>query len=345
MENKKVQYMYLSILNIVAGICVIFMHCNGIVHSYQNSRAWTEAMFVETIAYWAVPVFFMNSGATLLEYRKRYSTKIFIKKRLLKTGIPFLAWSLINLIWKVACGRIQWKWSLLYLIDLIINCKIENVYWFFIPLFSIYLSIPIISILVEEQYQNVLCYMMFLGVMTVSVFPLLCNLLGIQYNSSISFPLTGGYIIYILLGYWLSKMELKKVHRIMIYIFGIFCAILRFSSTVYMSRQTGELYKMFWGYTNLPCVGLAVAVFVFAKYFKWEKIINSEKKKKIVNELSASSFGIYLVHMIIINGFYILGVNVWGRAWRVFGALFVYSIGLIIIQIMKKIPFVNKIVP
>ncbi len=42
-----------------------FMHCNGIVHFYDNSRAWKESMVVETLCYWAVPVFFMITGATL----------------------------------------------------------------------------------------------------------------------------------------------------------------------------------------------------------------------------------------------------------------------------------------
>ncbi len=32
---------------------------------------------LEVSFYWAVPVFFMLTGVTLLDYRKRYSTKVF----------------------------------------------------------------------------------------------------------------------------------------------------------------------------------------------------------------------------------------------------------------------------
>lgn len=53
----KKREIYLDMLNIVACFCVISMHCNGIVHTYSNTIPWKQSMFVETVAYWAVPVF------------------------------------------------------------------------------------------------------------------------------------------------------------------------------------------------------------------------------------------------------------------------------------------------
>ena len=88
---KKRHYEYIDILNIAACLGVIFMHCNGIVHLYENTRAWKESMVIETLAYWAVPIFFMISGAMLLGYREKYSTYIFFIKRIQKTVIPFVS--------------------------------------------------------------------------------------------------------------------------------------------------------------------------------------------------------------------------------------------------------------
>lgn len=81
--SKKI--VYFDFLNITACLCVLGMHCNGIVHNFDGSVAWKQSMAVETLGYWAVPVFFMLSGATLMNYRKRYSTKEFFKKRFIKT--------------------------------------------------------------------------------------------------------------------------------------------------------------------------------------------------------------------------------------------------------------------
>ena len=72
--NKTERYVYLDILNILACIFVIFLHCNGIVHTFSDTKVWRESMIVETIAYCAVPIFFMISGATLIPYREKYST-------------------------------------------------------------------------------------------------------------------------------------------------------------------------------------------------------------------------------------------------------------------------------
>ena len=71
----KSRILYYDILNILACLCVVFIHSNGIVHTYSSSRAWKTALIFEVVGYWAVPIFIMLSGATLFKYRERYTTK------------------------------------------------------------------------------------------------------------------------------------------------------------------------------------------------------------------------------------------------------------------------------
>lgn len=68
---------YFDVLNILACFCVICLHCNGIVHTYTQTSAWAQSLAVEVICYWAVPIFFMLTGATLMNYRSKYDTKTF----------------------------------------------------------------------------------------------------------------------------------------------------------------------------------------------------------------------------------------------------------------------------
>lgn len=49
----------------------------------------------------------MISGATLMNYREKYSTKEFLKRRFLRAGVPFLLWSGVMLIYKIAIGELQ----------------------------------------------------------------------------------------------------------------------------------------------------------------------------------------------------------------------------------------------
>ena len=92
-ENNRI--VYFDILNILACLSVVFLHSNSIVHSYTPLRAWKTALIFEVVFYWAVPVFIMLSGATLMKYRERYDTKTFFKKRFCKILIPWVIWSFV----------------------------------------------------------------------------------------------------------------------------------------------------------------------------------------------------------------------------------------------------------
>ena len=83
---------YFDILNVIACFCVVCMHCNGWIHKFIKDDLWGARVLVEVVCYFAVPVFFMLSGATLLNYRQRYSTTEFYKKRFIRTVIPYLFW-------------------------------------------------------------------------------------------------------------------------------------------------------------------------------------------------------------------------------------------------------------
>ncbi len=58
--------------------------------------------------------------------------------------------------------------------------KFEGVYWFFIPLFAVYLSIPVLSLL--RKNRKILLYMVSMSIMTISILPTACVLMGITYN-------------------------------------------------------------------------------------------------------------------------------------------------------------------
>ena len=75
MQKKRV--LYFDVLNILACIAVISLHHNGVVHTYSNSWTWKTALIVETGAYWAVPVFLMLSGATLMMVKSQGQLVLF----------------------------------------------------------------------------------------------------------------------------------------------------------------------------------------------------------------------------------------------------------------------------
>lgn len=343
--EKSRRYEFIDFLNILACLCVIFMHCNGIVHSFEYSRAWKESMFIEAAAYWAVPVFFMISGATLMGYREKYRTFIFVKKRVLKTVVPFIAWVLISLVFKSASGLMKPDLSLAGIVDMFNNTTTENVYWFFIPLFMCYLSMPVLSLLKDNK--RMLIYMAAGAFLVYSVYPIMCTFLKIGRNSAVIFPTAGGYLLFVILGYLLTVTELSKKMRVAIYILGFLGFAIRFGFTVVWSTESGMLNQTFWGYLNFPSVFLAVGIFVLAKSIPWGRYIcRNSSGKKVVSAIAGAGFGVYLMHMIVYRILQqITGLPAHSYLWR-FGMPFViYGICVVITALMKKIPVVRRLVP
>lgn len=341
---KKERVIYYDLLNILAAFGVVAMHFNGLTHAYSHTWAWRQAFAVDCIFYWAVPVFFMLTGATLMDYREKYDTKTFFKKRFSKTLIPFIAWSLIALVWKVATKQMEAPIGPRSLINLIINTQIIDVYWFFIPLFAVYLCIPALSLL--RKKQQALLYMMFAAITFNVVLPFFALLVGINWNSSLSFPLLNGYLVYPVLGYLLSQNELSKKQRLLLYIGGIIGTCWRYVATIIASDAAGELVRQGWGYMSLPCLLEAVPVFVFFKHLKLRSLVNSPRTQSLVSKVASCSFGVYLLHMIVFwYGLQLTGLNGGDLAWRVIGPFAAYAVCLLLTYLGKQIPVLRYLLP
>ena len=72
--DKNKRLVYLDILNILSIFVVVAMHMNGSVHSLPLNKSWAFSLLVDTLCYFAVPIFVMISGAILMNYRQKYIT-------------------------------------------------------------------------------------------------------------------------------------------------------------------------------------------------------------------------------------------------------------------------------
>lgn len=104
--EAKNRLLYVDILNILACIAVVALHQNKVVHYFEanHSSEWSASLIVECLFFWAVPVFLMITGTTLMQYRERYDTKTFFKKRFIKIVIPFIFWAIFMIVWNIIQG-------------------------------------------------------------------------------------------------------------------------------------------------------------------------------------------------------------------------------------------------
>ena len=117
----------------------------------------------------------------------------------------------------------------------------------------------------------------------------------------------------------------------------------QFGITAYLSFRDNSINATYRGYTNFPTVIYAVAIFTAFKYFKWE---NYEKFNSTIMQLSGASFGVYLIHKYPIYVLcYIFSINEFSTAWRIGGIFLTYGLSVIIVKLLQKIPYVNKLIP
>jgi len=344
-EKRENHIFYISLLNVLACFAVIMLHCNGFFWSRPHGRAWITANLIEVTMYFAVPVFFMNIGVTGLDYPQKYSTKEFLGRRFKKVVIPFLFWSVFSLLVSVVLNGTEFNFVNVY--DSIVKSAFMSIYWFFIPLIAVYLSLPLLSGIPAEKRKSIFGYLIIYAVVTVSILPLLCNLLKLKFNTAIQPPVAASYIVYVLIGYWIHHYPISGKIRSLIYCMGIVGWMLHFFGTLAVSAGESSVVGTFKGYLNIPCVMYSAAIFVFFRYLDYEKAGKRfDKLKKVIITISKLTFGVYLVHMYLIN--FLLSAFKINRAsihWRIGGSFLVFGISCVIVFIAQKIPVLRKIVP
>ena len=95
----KKKFYYIDFLRIFSMLSVIMLHVVAdLLRVKYGSVEWHFSNIITSVISVAVPVFFMISGATLINYNKRYTTKQFFSKRFKRTVIPFLFFSAIPIL-------------------------------------------------------------------------------------------------------------------------------------------------------------------------------------------------------------------------------------------------------
>jgi len=179
---------YISVLTVISALAVVFLHANGCFWHFSYEKYWFSANIIECLFYFAVPVFYMITGVTLLDYSERYNTKTYIKKRFFKTFLPFIIWSIIGIFYTKSIGGFHWRdVNFSWFVDVFMNTKLVHIYWFFIPLFSLYMFIPFIAKIPKIQRKNIFLYAILSMFILNVLLPLVFTICGFSYNNSIKF--------------------------------------------------------------------------------------------------------------------------------------------------------------
>ncbi len=273
---------YINILYVISSIAVVLLHTNGVLGNFKSYNNYIFANIIECIFYFAAPIFFMLSGANLINYRERYTTFVFYKKRIFKSFIPFVFWTFISIL----CCIYIYKYinidsiNINLILNGILNHEFNFSFWFFIPLFILYLFLPILSYI--RKFKKLLVLLVII----------LLVLLRYPFDYFILSYLSA--IMYALIGYILDNIFLPKKLCLIIYT----AAIIGVGHHFFINMTTSP-YSVF-GYKNLDCILYSIGIFTFIKNYA-DKLYSNKILEKIFEFLKQYTFAIYLLHYNILK--------------------------------------------
>ena len=298
---------------------------------------------------WAVPAFVMLSGMMILPKADEVSIKRLMTHRVFRMLVVYVVWSAVYSAYNVfVLNNVYAPTKLKTFID---GCFSGEMHMWYIPMIAgLYFVSPILAILVKKMEHKWMIYWLAGMFLFSSLIPFLVKLdinfvstvIG-SINNYVDIQFLGGWTLYFVLGNYIQRHSFSKREKIIVYILAVVSLAYTVERTVLYCMKTGEAYGVQnYEYPNIYMMGIGVMVF-----FKEEvsRIRLSDHVKKIIEAISGLTFGIYLSHVLLLRGFYVLGINL-QLVYTAFSvpliSLVVFIAGAILTMVIHKIPIVGK---
>lgn len=311
--------------------------------------------FVQVLSRIGVPIFLMITGALLLkrDYTKEGSLNKFYKRNWTSLLLTAEVWYLIIFAYKSLApdSLFRTKGIVAALIQLVCNQLFINQdtftsMWYMPMILCVYLVIPFIAVGVQKFERKLLLIPLSIAFLSAFMVPNVNSAVslvsGNTDGSLISFALSvtnlfSMYVIYVVLGYWISDGVLERIKSPLLIIVTVFAFVLTSVYQVWAFTRPGN-YIVEYNSTGV----LITAILLFECFRRFGNGLL--KIKKPVTVISEISFGIYFVHICVMEGikkFVSIGI---GRL----PYFFILEIGsfvasVIIILVLKRFKRISKI--
>lgn len=348
MAETKEKNRSFQLLKAACSFLVVFLHVRWVYGAGPSYPGWKLENLISYLGIVAVPIFFMLSGATLLGYPERYSTKDFLLRRLKSVVIPTAFWTVASLLAMILLGQISIHHPADILLALL-SADANRSYWYLRTLICLYAVFPVIALLLKalptpEMKRRLLDYLIWLVFLSTSLFPLL-RIYASRAFEYFAFPLDG-YILYPLIGYRLIAFPPTKRAFRLLGLAALLGSALFLVATPMISVGHKHLDMRFADYLTPPVVAMSAFAFLAMTRGPVERLLQG-RLYSVVAPLAALSFSVYLLHLPIRFAIDDL-LRMTGRthlgspALLAFRGLLTYLLALILGMLLRRIPPVKK---
>lgn len=306
--DEKIEY--IDVLRVISMMSVVFLHtAAGSLRANIGSAVWHLSNAFTAVMGTSVPVFFMISGALVLHSPRTLSIEYMWKKRFVKIFVPFVIWSLVAIVYFEVInlmnhGSVRWD----VVLDKLKNAPGQSTtvhLWFMYALIPLYILSPLLKKMLDALSRDLVKYLIMLWLIFSSIIPTLLSFIPARFqplltlNPAFNLNFMSGYLGYFIIGYYLVAYEKKLSKKLLTGIIVIDTLIITVGTWV-KTLQTGSYSEMFKAYPRIFTLVLSIALFLLVKeFFKGYRL--SRTVSGIVKFLSQISFGVYLLHNLVVD--------------------------------------------
>ena len=287
---------YFDVLRCVAIVAVVMIHAaitewHGI--SVDSAR-WEQLTWINGALRFAVPIFFMISGALFLNPDRPVSIRSLLRRRIPRLLLAYVVWSA-----GYAAIEVYGAGGSGDALEFLTRTVSGHFHlWFILALVGLNLGTPILRRVVADR--TIAWYFVALAVPFAGVLPLLQDapvlgdLIG-DVIGTMRFDLVLGYSGYFVLGYLLHTTRLSVRARLGWAAAAVLGVVVTVLGSDGFSRRLGETDERYFDFTTLNVAVVAVAVFAAAKAWG-DRYTLSPGWGQLVAIVGGASFGVYLAH-------------------------------------------------
>ena len=348
----------LELMRIIAIFFVVFIHTGDsgyfLFSTFEVGSFWYWFyMPISIFSNFAVPIFFMISGAVLL--KKEESITTILKKRVLRIGIDILAVNLIYYVFDLINGNIPFL-GFSNLIDfgmLLLSGKIRPFIWFLYSYLVFLILLPFLRKVVKLASIHEYKYLFCVSIIIMSVKPVfeLLSLNHYELNNAFN-TIISNILLYPLLGYCIyyqfdeKRIRYRKLG--LLWIMNVIGVAISCLLCFYRMTKTGETTE-----TQAQQFHSMISIFNSSLLFITIKKICSSAKiykvKKAVLVLGECVFGVYLFHVLFMNlnimdsiKNVMVSNTVFPLTMCLLYCVIIFSLSMLLTFLMKRIPIIRR---
>lgn len=310
--NERPHVDYFDGLRIFAALCVIFMHTAAGPLRAGINTGWHLLNVCTSLAFTAVPLFFMMSGYLLMTSRKTSDISVLLCHRLPRLVVPLAGWTVVAVLWQMFLAHTLTPGAIWAQFVTALHGPVMVHFWYLYTLIALYALSPILYGGIQVLGKSGRVYLFVLAA-AVSAHTILMTVLpdgAAQYVDLDIFDklkIFGGHMATFVLGYLLGSCE-KKIPNWLLALGAVVSLAVISVGTWALTVRTGEFNQNFQNQSSGFEIVLAACIFLLCK-----QTCNRPPRawvKAVTEPVVALSMAIYLMHNIFLSMLYSAGVSV-----------------------------------